>query len=286
MEKSREAAEAGGKGGAKFLAEKDGTISELNEELATERMKAGEFKKQVQDLEKELQKAKSQPPPGVQKVKGETKMRPASGGGNMEEARFLAGDLDKSLASVSSQLAALTSRVKRLHDSLYRSGDVDGGRAGDGRRRVRPRRRPTAAPQEPEAPRGQPAEGEARALAEAAAETPRRIPRRCRARGGPDEELEASRPARGDARRGTPRRRRSSSSGRSPSRRSTPASCRGRDAAGHGQDEQAPRRASPLGTPAAAVAPREPRTTPRGGRSAQGEEPKKKGFFGKLFGKK
>jgi DNA repair exonuclease SbcCD ATPase subunit len=167
LEKSHEAASMGSEDGAKVIADKDMTISSLNDDLAAEKKRTGELKKQVQDLEAAARKAKS-----------ESGARPAAGGGRVEEARYLVGDLDKSLASVSSQLGALVSRVKRLHESLYKTDDqtmesamVTGGA------KLAPEPEPEAeappAPQEPEAPEEPAAEAEgAEALAEAAAETP------------------------------------------------------------------------------------------------------------------
>src|SRR5581483_626171 len=109
MEKSREAASMGNEEGAKIIAEKDGTIDGLREELTAERRKVGELEKQLKDAKAA---SASRPPSG-------TMASPV--GGNVSEARYLAGDLDKSLASVSSQLSALVQRVKRLHESLLKT---------------------------------------------------------------------------------------------------------------------------------------------------------------------
>ena len=116
MDKSREAAQMGSEDGAKVLAEKDETISGLNEDLATERKKVAELQKQISDLKTAGTKVTGAPasaPAGA----------PGAAGSNVDEARYLARDLDKSLGSVSSQLSALVERVKRLHESLYRSGE-------------------------------------------------------------------------------------------------------------------------------------------------------------------
>lgn len=182
MEKSREAAQMGTEDGAKVIAEKDETISSLNEELTAERRKVGELQKQVKDAEAAAARAKS-----------ESGARPAvavaGGSGAVNEARYLAGDLDKSLASVSSQLAALVSRVKRLHESLYKTGETTPEEAQatgteaaaeetpaaepEAEAAPQPEAEASAAPQEPDYPAEQPAESEgAEALAEAAAETP------------------------------------------------------------------------------------------------------------------
>ena len=303
MEKSREAAEAGGQGGEKIIAEKDGTISELNEELASERMKSGDFKKQVQDLETELQRVKSQPPPAAAKVKGETKMRPASGG-NREEARFLAGDLDKSLSSVSSQLAALTSRVKRLTDSLYKTGETsmeaaqatgaaaaeaesEESSAPDGEDEA-------PAPEEPEAPAEAPADSEgAEALADAAAETPEDqqpeslpLPE-----AAPEEEM-ATEPVEGE----TPAEATPAASDEEvaqleslpePTLESSelPADETMLDMGKMNRPVRKDTRRVTGRRPLPSL-PREPRVTPEVEEQPQSEEPKKKGFFGKLFGKK
>jgi chromosome segregation ATPase len=161
LEKSHDAASMGTADGAKVIADKDMTISSLNDDLAAERKRSGELKKQVQDLEAAVQKAKS-----------ESGTRPAIGGGRVEEARYLAGDLDKSLASVSSQLAALVSRVQRLHESLYKTDDQTPESAqATGREQHQAEASPP--PAEPETPEEPAAEAEgAEALAEAAAETP------------------------------------------------------------------------------------------------------------------
>lgn len=309
MDKSREAAEAGGKDGAVLIAEKDGTIADLNDALAAERLKVGELKKQAQDLEKELQKAKSQPPAAATKVKGETKMRPAAGGGNMEEARFLAVDLDKSLASVSSQLSALVSRVKRLHDSLNRTGETSMAAAeATGAQKEAPAESEAepeapaadveseaAAPQEPEAPAEAPAEGEgADALAEAAAETPEEnapeslpLPE-----AASEEEMASEEPLRDETpAEGTPAAEDEEvaelESLPEPSLESNelPADETLLDMGKMNKPVRKETRRLTGRRPLPSL-PREPRTTPEVEDQAQGDEPKKKGFFGKLFGKK
>jgi chromosome segregation ATPase len=305
MEKSREAATAGGKDGAKFLAEKDRTITELTDNLAAERQKVGEFRKQAQDLEKELQKAKSQPPPAAQKVKGETKLRPAAGGGNLEEARFLAGDLDKSLASVSSQLAALTSRVKRLHDSLHRSGETSmeaaqatGHAAASAELSPAPEEEPEeSVPQEPEAPAEQPAESEgAEALAEAAAETPEEhntealpLPE-----AAPEEEAEVDPAAETAVEDGAPEAAPAEEDVAELETLPEPALESSELPADETMldmgkmDRPAGRKETRRlgGRRPLPSLPREPRNTPEVEDQPQADEPKKKGFFGKLFGKK
>ncbi|MBV8879579.1 MAG: hypothetical protein JO332_06445 [Planctomycetaceae bacterium] len=162
MEKSRDAASMGGEESAKVLAEKDETIEGLRGELSAEKAKAGELEKQLKDAKAG---AAARPPSG-------TMASPVAG--NMSEARYLAGDLDKSLASVSSQLAALVQRVKRLHESLYKSEgssatlpsvEADLPSPPDGEAEA-------SAPAEPEAPAEPVEDSGADALAEAAAETP------------------------------------------------------------------------------------------------------------------
>lgn len=115
MEKSREAASMGSEEGAKVIAEKDETIERLQDDLTAEKRKTGELEKQLKDAKA----AAASAPAGVKTPLGTL---PAPGpAGNLNEARYLAGDLDKSLASVSSQLAALVQRVKRLHESLLKN---------------------------------------------------------------------------------------------------------------------------------------------------------------------
>ncbi|HEV3026700.1 MAG TPA: hypothetical protein VG457_03965, partial [Planctomycetota bacterium] len=168
MEKSREAASMGSGDSAKIIAQKDGTIDKLRDELNGEKARVGE-------LEKQLKEAKaataSRPPSG-------TMASPAFD--NVSEARYLAGDLDKSLASVSSQLTALVQRVKRLHESLYKAEGSSGTLpAVDADLPSPPASRPKSeaiAPQEPEAPSEPAIDTGAEALAEAAAETPQDAP--------------------------------------------------------------------------------------------------------------
>jgi len=301
MEKSREAVEAGGKDGGKLLAEKDGTITELNEDLAKERLKAGEFKKQVQDLEKELQRLKSQPPPAAAKVKGETKMRPASGG-NLEEARFLAGDLDKSLASVSSQLAALTSRVKRLTDSLYKSGETSMEAAqATGPAAAAPESEETSVPDgEAESPAPEeseaPAEGDgAEALAAAAAETPedQQTESLPLPEAAPEEEMETEPVEDGTPAEETPAAADAESEPAELESIPEPTLDSNELPADEtmldmGKMNRPVRKETKriTGRRPLPSLPREPRVTPEVEDQPQSDEPKKKGFFGKLFGKK
>ncbi len=160
VEKSREAAGMGSEESAKVMAEKDATISNLREELSAEKSKVGEVQKQMQDLKAST---KARPAPAA--------AAPAVSSQNFSEARYLAGDLDKSLASVSTQLSALVHRVKRLHESLLKSEgsstELPSVEAD------LPSPPEAVAPPEPEAAPEEPNYGEgAEALAEAAAETP------------------------------------------------------------------------------------------------------------------
>src|SRR6185295_6837786 len=95
MEKSRDAASMGSEEGAKVIAEKDGTIEQLQNDLTAEKRRVGELEKQLKDAKTA---AAARPPSG-------TMAAPVSSG-NISEARYLAGDLDNSLASVSSHLSA------------------------------------------------------------------------------------------------------------------------------------------------------------------------------------
>jgi len=308
MEKSREATEAGGQGGAKILAEKDSTISELNEELTAERRKVGDLRKQVQDLETAAKKAKAAT--GIRPAPAAAAAAPAAGG-NLEEARFLVGDLDKSLSSVSAQLSALTQRVKRLNDSLYRSGEVskeaaeaigtpaaaapaEAEEASDGEPEAPPPAEPEASPEPPTEDEG------ADAVAEAAAETP-------------DEHHTEALPLPEAASEEEPETQAEieAASDEAASEEAAAASAEEDVAQLEGLPEPAlesnelpadetlldmgkmnkplkkeTRRLGAGRRPLPSL-PREPRTTPEVEEQPQSaEEPKKKGFFGKLFGKK
>lgn len=94
------------------LAEKSQQIATLEEDVSRQKMIIEDLQKRLQDQEESNRRE-------IRKI--ETKVRTKSGG--MDEARHLAVDLDRSLGSVSSQLAALVERVKRLHQSLYKTGD-------------------------------------------------------------------------------------------------------------------------------------------------------------------
>jgi hypothetical protein len=165
MEKSRDAAAAGGGEQAKALAEKDETIDGLNTDLTAEKRKVGELERQLREAKSAASTAR--PPSGV-------RQSPLSG--NVSEARYLAGDLDKSLASVSSQLAALVERVKRLHESLLKS-EGSSAELPAVKDEIPSAPEPEAAaeeppPAEPEGPEVPAGDSGADALAEAAAETP------------------------------------------------------------------------------------------------------------------
>ncbi|MFN3486125.1 MAG: hypothetical protein ACK44W_11670 [Planctomycetota bacterium] len=70
----------------------------------------GELRARIEDLERQLASA----------PKGESVAAPQEAA-RLGEARYLAADLDKSLASVGSALQALVERVRRLHESLNRA---------------------------------------------------------------------------------------------------------------------------------------------------------------------
>jgi hypothetical protein len=300
LEKSRDAADSGGKDGAKILAEKDGTISELNEELTAERRKVGELKKQVQDLESAAKKAKAA-----------TGIRPApaaaaapAAGGNLEEARFLVGDLDKSLASVSAQLLALTQRVKRLNDSLYRTGEFskEGAEAtgpaavaAKAESEAAPDGEPEASPpEEPEASPEPPAESEgAAAVAEAAAETPDEhhteslpLPEAA----SEEEETQAEIDAASEEPAAAPADEEVAQLESLPEpaldSNELPADETLLDMGKMNKPMKKETRRLGSGRRPLPSLPKEPRTTPEVEEQPQSDEPKKKGFFGKLFGKK
>jgi len=307
MEKSREAAEAGSGDGAKVLAEKDETISGLNEELAAERKKVGELQKQVQDL-KSAPKAKGAPAPaGASLVAG----------GNVDEARYLARDLDKSLVSVSSQLSTLVERVKRLHESLYKSGESSAEMPS-----VRaPIAQPAAEPEteaepeaeaaaEPEAPAETPVESEgAEALGEAAAETPEETESLPLPEAATEEEMAVEPDAEPAAEESAPAAEEKEEIAQLESlpepvmESELPADETMLDMGRMGKAlrkemEQAPKKETkrltgrrPLSSNRNAALPQLPKEPPRElpevADAPPGEdEPKKKGFFGKLFGKK
>lgn len=166
MEKSREAAEAGGGEQAKVLAEKDETIDGLNNDLTAEKRKVGELERQLKEAKSAAATA-ARPPSGT---------RPSPLAGNVSEARYLAGDLDKSLASVSLQLSALVERVKRLHESLLKS-EGSSAELPAVKAEIPSAPEPESAdeeppPEEPEGPEVPASDSGAEALAEAAAETP------------------------------------------------------------------------------------------------------------------
>jgi hypothetical protein len=283
VEKSRDAASMGSEEGAKVIAEKDMTIATLREELTAEKLKVGDLQKQMQDM------------------KASTKARPAPAAAavssNVSEARYLAGDLDKSLASVSSQLGALVQRVKRLHESLYKP---EGSSAQLPSVEADLPQDEAVAPLEPEAPAEAPASGEgAEALAEAAAETPEDhtealpLPETA-----PEEELApevqaGEQPAEAPLDGGPEA---------APQEEAVPtleAAVEQQEADDLPADETmldmgkmnrprpqlgrgTGRRPAPL--PRLPAAP--PPDAPEGEEVPEGDEPKKKGFFGKLFGKK
>lgn len=290
MEKSRDAASMGSEEGAKIIAEKDGTIDRLEGELSAERKKVGELERQLKEAKSS---AASRPPSG-------TMASPMVG--NVSEARYLAGDLDKSLASVSSQLSALVQRVKRLHESLLKTesstelpsveADLPSPAAAEPEAPVEPEAE-AVAPAEPEGPADPAVDSGAEALAEAAAETPQDpttealpLPE-----AAPEEEpapeIEPE-PAAEQPQEEVPTLEaaveQQSESNELPAdetmldmgKMNRPA----RPQLGRGTG----RRPAPLPRLPQAPPPPTPEVEPM--EEGAGDEPKKKGFFGKLFGKK
>jgi predicted nucleic acid-binding Zn-ribbon protein len=310
MEKSREAAQMGTQDGSKVLAEKDETITGLNEELAAERKKVGELQKQIQDI-----KAST-------KVKGAPAAAPAGPvtlvtGGNVDEARYLARDLDKSLASVSSQLSALVERVKRLHESLLRSGEssaeMPSVTAPVAQREPEPEaeQEPEAeAPVEPEAASEAPAESEgAEALGEAAAETPDETESLPLPEAATEEEMAVEPDAEAEEEAPAPAAEEKEEIAQLESlpepamEAELPADETMLDMGRMGKSlrkemEQAPKKETrritgrrPLSSNRNQALPQLPKEPPRqlpdvADAASSEDEPKKKGFFGKLFGKK
>ena len=88
--------------GARALIEKDQAIALFREEVAAQRLQVEDLQIKVKDLESAVKKEKVDP--------------------RIDEARYLAGDLGKSLAAVSSQLGALVEHVKLLHETLDKPG--------------------------------------------------------------------------------------------------------------------------------------------------------------------
>ena len=295
MEKSREAAGVGSEDGAKILAEKDESIASLNEDLAGERRKVGELQKQVKDLESSLQKAKAAPAAAPAAAGG--------GGGRVDEARYLVGDLDKSLTSISSQFSALVSRVKRLHESLYKEDETPSpevmAATGEQARSPEPEPEPEAEPemeadeptpaQEAEASEEPAASDEgAEAVAEAAAETPdtEALPL---PEAAPEEEPAAEEQEEEIAQlESLPEP--ALDTGELPADETMlDMGKMGKAIRAQRESDQGPKPATRriTGRRPLPSLPREPRPAPEvEEQSGSGDEPKKKGFFGKLFGKK
>ncbi|HZE98432.1 MAG TPA: hypothetical protein VE981_15475 [Planctomycetota bacterium] len=282
MDRSRDAASMGNEEGAKVIAEKDRTIEGLRDELSAERRKAGELEKQLKDVKS------ARPPSGT--------FAAPSGGSNVSEARYLAGDLDKSLSSVSSQLAALVARVKRLHESLLRT---EGSSAELPSVQAEIPDSEPAAPQEPEAPAEPAVDEGAEALAEAAAETP--VERHTEAlrlpEAAPEEETVDVQPEEPQAEEPQPEPMQEPVEEEVPTLETAVEQVAASDELpadetmldmGKMNRPRPPlsrgtgRRPAPL--PKLPPAPsHEPEVQPL---EDGGDEPKKKGFFGKLFGKK
>lgn len=278
MEKTREAASAGGGEHAKVLAAKDETIDGLRDELGAEKTRVGELERQLREAKSA---AAARPPSG-------TMMSPV--GGNVSEARYLAGDLDKSLASVSSQLSALVQRVKRLHESLLRT-EGSSAELPSVSAEIPARQEPEPEPVPPGEPDAgqEPAEATgAEALAEAAAETPQESPTEALPlpEATPEEEMEVQ-PEEAPAEEAVP----TLEEAVEPAAESNELPAdetmldmgklnRPRPHLGRGTGRRpAPLPKLPPAPPAAT-----PEVEPM--EESAGDDQKKKGFFGKLFGKK
>lgn len=287
VEKSRGAGAAGASEREKILAEKDSTISSLNDDLATQNREVAGLRKRIQDLEA----AARQPKP-------DQAAAAAPSSGRMDEARYLAGDLDKSLTSVSSQLSAIVIRVKRLYDSL--SGEGQGAPAQELPMARTPDPEPEpespAPPQEPEMPEEPAAASEgAEALAEAAAETPETealpLPE-----AAPEEDYEvdpqAEQPAPAEEPQEEIAQLESLPEPEADAGNELPADETMLDMGKLGKNVRAEMAARPQARPPGRSTGRRPLSPPgsRAPAPAQeeggSEDPKKKGFFGKLFGKK
>ncbi len=99
---------------------------------------AAEKDERIAELQAELAELKSRAPAAPT-----VPLAPPVSGAKVGEARYLAADLDRGIASISTALAGLASRVRRLHETLE---------AGEGEEAAAP-----APPSEPEAPPDLPA---------------------------------------------------------------------------------------------------------------------------------
>lgn len=111
--KASESAHTSTAAGSAELDRRDAKIVDLEAAVARHQARA-------EDLQKRLDAAAGE------KKSLETKLRakPAAGGeGNAGEARYLAADLDRSLGSISNMLQSLVERVKRLNQSLAKPGE-------------------------------------------------------------------------------------------------------------------------------------------------------------------
>jgi hypothetical protein len=117
FQKSTESAHTSTAAGSRAIEQKDGKIVDL--EAA-----AARHKSRADDLQKKLDEAAAE----NRALKAKTAAKESSSGSG--EAKYLAADLDRSLASVSSMLQGLVERVKRLNLSLSRpEGETPAGEA-------------------------------------------------------------------------------------------------------------------------------------------------------------
>jgi hypothetical protein len=88
--------------GSRAIQEKDAKIVDLEAAVSRQKNRADELEKKVKSADAERESAKGIPVPA----------------GNFDQARYLAADLDRSLGSISSMLQGLVERVKRLNQTL------------------------------------------------------------------------------------------------------------------------------------------------------------------------
>jgi hypothetical protein len=88
--------------GSRAIQEKDAKIVDLEAAVSRQKNRADELEKKVKSADAERESAKGVPVPA----------------GNFDQARYLAADLDRSLGSISSMLQGLVERVKRLNQTL------------------------------------------------------------------------------------------------------------------------------------------------------------------------
>jgi predicted patatin/cPLA2 family phospholipase len=100
------------KGGDAALGEKDVRIKELEEELDRTRQEMAQIRERATSMRRPAAVPAPAAPPGLSAAARE----------RIGEAKYLAADLDRSLASVGTSLSALVERVKRLAESLEAAG--------------------------------------------------------------------------------------------------------------------------------------------------------------------